>query len=145
MRSFFSFITCLMFACSVYAHKDVTTFLGIPVDGSKAEMKRKLIAKGFTPTKQVGKDFLEGEFNGFDVYLYIVTNKNKVCRIMLADAHTQNEAGIRTRFNNLVKQFKKNRLNRFFLWQTNQTPKTNGRRKMVGLLHRATYSGKPSF
>ena len=36
-------------------------------------------------------------------------------------------------------------LNRFFLWQTNQTPKTNGRRKMVGLLHRATCSGKPSF
>ena len=28
---------------------DVTTFLGIPVDGTKTEMKQKLIAKGFVP------------------------------------------------------------------------------------------------
>ena len=36
-------------------------------------------------------------------------------------------------------------LNGFYLWQTNQTPTTNGRRKRVGLLHHATCFGKPLF
>lgn len=104
-----SLLMVLLFACSVHAQKDVTTFIGIPIDGYKSEMKKKLIAKGFTPTKQVGQDFLEGEFNGFDVRLYIVTNNNKVYRIMLADANTQDEANIKIRFNKLVDQFKNNK------------------------------------
>lgn len=90
------------------AQRDVTTFLGIPVDGTKAEMRRKLIAKGFVPTKLPGYDFLEGEFNGVQVRVYIVTNNNKVCRIYLADKNARDEAGIRIRFNNLVAQFEGN-------------------------------------
>ena len=31
----------------LYAQKDVTQFLGIPVDGSKSEMIQKLKAKGY--------------------------------------------------------------------------------------------------
>lgn len=99
----------LIFACTVHAQKDVTTFLGIPVDGTKSEMRKKLIAKGFTPTKQVGADFLDGEFNGVDVHLYIETNNNKVYRIMLADANTRDEANIKIRFNTLVSQFNNNK------------------------------------
>ena len=37
----------LIFSVSLYAQKDVTQFLGIPVDGSKSEMIKKLKAKGF--------------------------------------------------------------------------------------------------
>ena len=41
---------------------DMTTFLGIPVDGTVSSMKQKLISKGFV-TKKVGtNEFLEGEF-----------------------------------------------------------------------------------
>lgn len=36
---------------AVYAQKDVTTFLGIPIDGFKSEMRKKLIAKGYVPKK----------------------------------------------------------------------------------------------
>ena len=50
---------------------DVTTFLGIPVDGTVSSMKQKLIAKGF---KQ-DSNMLSGQFNGQDVYLSIVANK----------------------------------------------------------------------
>ena len=64
--------------------KDVTKFLGIPVDGYKPAMIEKLKAKGFTPAI-AGKDVLEGEFNGADVQVSIATNNNKVWRIMLAD------------------------------------------------------------
>lgn len=102
-------IMTLMFACTVHAQKDVTAFMGIPIDGSKTEMKKKLVAKGFTPTKQLGQDFLEGEFNGIDVRLFIGTNNNKVYRIMLADANTRDEANIKIRYNKLVRQFNNNK------------------------------------
>lgn len=90
-------------------NKDVTKFLGIPVDGTKTEMKQKLIAKGFVPKKMGDLEWLEGEFNGTDVGVRIFTNKNKVYRIMLADNNTVDEAQIKIRFNNLVSQFENNK------------------------------------
>ena len=90
-------------------NKDVTTFLGIPVDGTASSMKQKLVSKGFVPKKVGTNEFLEGEFNGCDVNVYICTNKNKVYRIMLADNNKVDEAQIKIRFNNLVKQFENNK------------------------------------
>lgn len=87
------------------AQKDVTKFLGIPVDGYKAEMKKNLINKGFTYDSQ--KDVFEGEFNGQDVLVSIVTNNNKVYRIMVRDATPCSETDIKIRFNNLCHQFEK--------------------------------------
>ena len=106
MKKIITVIVMVLCTLTVFAQKYVTTFLGIPVDGTKSEMKRKLIAKGFTPRN--GKDYLTGEFNGESVELHIVTNNNKVYRIMIADINTRNEADIKIRFNNLVKQFEKN-------------------------------------
>lgn len=90
-------------------NKDVTTFLGIPVDGTASSMKQKLVSKGFVPKKVGTNEFLEGEFNGHDVHVYIDTNKNKVYRIMLCDKNHVDEAQIKIRFNNLVKQFENNK------------------------------------
>lgn len=87
--------------------REVTKFLGIPVDGTKSEMIQKLKAKGFTPTK-ADRNILEGEFNGRDVYVHVVTNNRKVCRIMLADVNHVDEADIKIRFNNLARQFANN-------------------------------------
>ena len=93
-----------------FAQKDVTTFLGIPVDGYKSEMKQKLIRKGFT-LKDAGTKYerLEGEFNGTDVHVYILTQNNKVWRIVVHDAKTVSESQIKIRFNNLVGQFERNK------------------------------------
>ena len=90
------------------AQKDVTQFLGIPVDGNKSEMIQKLKDKGFTisPNK---KDVLAGEFNGTDVNIHIITNNNKVRRIAVVDANPTSEEYIKIRFNNLLKQFQNNR------------------------------------
>ena len=104
----FSLLATLL-TLSLYAQNDVTTFLGIPVDGFKSEMRQKLIAKGFTPKKVGTNEYLEGEFNGTDVHTYIATNNNKVYRIMVCDANTQDEANIKIRFNRLVNQFKNNK------------------------------------
>ena len=111
MKKILSILAMAFFALAICAQeKDITTFLGIPIDGFKPEMKKKLIAKGFTYNTQA--DFFEGEFNGHEVQVFIATNNNKVYRIMLYDAHGQDEANIKIRFNKLVDQFKKN--NRYF-------------------------------
>ena len=105
MKKILSLAVLLAFSLAMYAQKDVTKFLGIPVDGTKSEMIKKLKEKGFTECSY-DKDVLEGEFNGTDVQIFIVTNNNKVWRIAVADANTtMNEADIRIRFNNLCRQF----------------------------------------
>ena len=100
----------MMLALTTFAQKDVTKFLGIPVDGTKAQMIAKLKAKGFTPsTKSYKKGVLTGTFNGRKVDLYVVTNNNKVYRIMVADQQSDNATDIKIHFNNLCEQFKNNK------------------------------------
>lgn len=105
------FIVLAMIATitSFAQQKDVTSFLGIPVDGTVSSMKQKLVSKGFVPKKFGDEEYLEGEFNGCNVNVYIRTNNNKVYRIMLADNFTVDEAQIKIRFNNLVSQFENNK------------------------------------
>ena len=98
----------IIFSATLLAQKDVTKFLGIPVDGSKSAMIQKLKAKGFT-SSSIDKDILVGEFNGIDVTIYIVTNGDKVCRIMVRDVVHINEADIKIRFNTLCRQFQNNK------------------------------------
>lgn len=83
--------------------QDITKFLGIPIDGTKAEMIEKLKAKGFRSMPNT--DMLEGEFNGTDVYVGVITNNNKVYRIGLIDKNGQDETNIKIRFNSLCQQF----------------------------------------
>lgn len=99
-------VLLLIFSFSLYAQEDVTKFLGIPVDGSKSEMISKLKAKGFR--SDLTSDALIGEFNGANVNVLVVTNNNKVCRIMVTDANRVNESSIQIRFNKLCKQFANN-------------------------------------
>lgn len=96
-----------MLALVAQAQKDVTKFLGIPVDGSKQEMIQKLKAKGYK--YDATYDRLTGEFNGKKVNIYIITNNNKVYRIMVADDNQVDEVAIKTRFNILCTQFESNK------------------------------------
>ena len=96
----------LLFSMAAHAQQDVTRFLGIPVDGSKSEMIHRLKEKGFQYNQSTGA--LRGEFNGLEVDIYVVTTKNKVSRIMVADVNTVDETNIRIRFNNLCEQFADN-------------------------------------
>lgn len=98
----------LLLSISVYAQKDITQFLGIPIDGYKPEMIKKLKDKGFVISPS-NKDVLVGEFNGTKVNVHIATNNNKVCRIMVSDINTMGEGDVKIRFNNLCKQFKDNK------------------------------------
>jgi hypothetical protein len=104
--SFTAFVLFII-QITLYAQKDVTQFLGIPVDGYKPEMILKLKDKGFTISPD-DKDVLVGQFNGTDVNIFIQTNNNKVCRIMVTEVNTFNATDIKIRFNNLLQQFEKN-------------------------------------
>lgn len=97
-----------MLSISVCAQqKDVTRFLGIPVDGSKSEMIRKLKAKGFE-SSSFDKEVLTGEFNGTMVNVHVFTNNDKVFRIALEDVYVQDKHNIVMRFNRLCRQFESN-------------------------------------
>ncbi len=109
MKKLLTLMMVVMVSLTSFAQKDVTKFLGIPVDGTVASMKQKLMAKGFVPKKDGTTECFYGEFNGTDVYIYIGTNNNKVYRIMVCDVNARNEADIKTRFNILVDQFKNNK------------------------------------
>ncbi|MDR1724994.1 MAG: hypothetical protein LBR28_01180 [Bacteroidales bacterium] len=98
----------LIVSIALYGQKDVTKFLGIPVDGTKAEMIQKLKAKGYT-SSTLDKDVLVGEFNGRDVNIHVATNNNKVWRIAVIDVLETDERQIKIKFNNLCKQFENNK------------------------------------
>lgn len=105
------FILSLLFVywsvCLNAQNPSVTTFMGIPVDGSKQEMISRLKSKGFKESTE-GNGGLSGEFNGRNVNLNIVTYHDKVYRIVVSDDEASDERSIQIRFNNLCSQFEKN-------------------------------------
>ncbi len=105
---FVLFFVMTMVTATLYAQKDVTQFLGIPIDGYKSEMIQKLKSKGFTINPHKA-DVLDGEFNGTDVNIFVGTNNNKVWRIAIMDANDMSEENIKIRFNNLLQQFQNNK------------------------------------
>lgn len=106
MKRTFLMLFFAILSMVTYAQRDVTKFMGIPVDGFKPEMKKALIEKGFIYNSI--NDYFYGEFNGREVDVHIVTNNNKVWRITVSDKNPCNETDIKIRFNTLCHQFEKN-------------------------------------
>lgn len=86
--------------------KEITKFMGIPIDGTKTAMIQKLRAKGFTYNAL--KDELEGEFNGRESVVKILTNKDKVWRIAVIEKDLKTASEVKSRFNTLCYQFERN-------------------------------------
>lgn len=113
MKKLFTFL-CTLFALSanllaqVVPSPAITKFLGIPIDGNKYEMIRKLKEKGFTDAGNFSDADLVGEFNGTDVEISVVTDNNQVYRIAVFDRYYCDEPTIKIRFNNLCRQFENN-------------------------------------
>lgn len=120
MRKFLTLLAMIAISASVFAQKEVTKFMGIPVDGSPTEMIEKLKAKGFTTDEDFmraiklggfdwdGPEWLIGRFNGEKVLLGLYVEQNKVWRIYLVDKDNRDETQIKIRFNTLVRQFEGN-------------------------------------
>lgn len=120
MRKFLTLLAMIAISASVFAQKEVTKFLGIPVDGSPTEMIKKLKAKGFKTDEGFmrnvkrglldwdGPEALTGYFNGEKVRVLLGVEQNKVWRICLSDKDSRDETQIKIRFNTLVRQFENN-------------------------------------
>ena len=120
MRKFLTLLAMIVISASVFAQKEVTKFMGIPVDGSPTEMIKKLKAKGFKTDEDFiqavkrgsvdwdGPELLIGRFNGEKVRVSLLVEQNKVCRICLSDKNNRDETQIKIRFNTLVRQFEGN-------------------------------------
>ena len=120
MRKFLTLLAMIAISASVFAQKEVTKFMGIPVDGSPTEMIKKLKTKGFTTDEDFiqavkrgsvdwdGPELLIGRFNGEKVRVSLLVEQNKVCRICLSDKNNRDETQIKIRFNTLVRQFEGN-------------------------------------
>lgn len=108
MKKIFMLLLMLMLVLNSYAQANVTKFLGMPVDGSREKIEKQLKEKGFRKYLYL-RDTLEGEFNGRNVMLRILTNKDKVWRIAVMDSNpTRDESQIINRFNELYNQFLNN-------------------------------------
>ena len=130
MRKFLTLLAMIAISASVFAQKEVTQFMGIPVDGSPTEMIKKLKAKGFTTDEDFiqavkrgsvdwdGPELLIGRFNGEKVRVSLLVEQNKVCRICLSDKNNRDETQIKMRFNTLVRQFENNDKYVYFYEQT---------------------------
>lgn len=118
MKKLLSFLVMLMLSTALHAQRNVTKFLGIPVDGTKASMIQKLKNKGFT--YNVRNDVLSGEFNGEDVNICVVTYKNKVWRIVAFYQEGCSEAQIKTKYNALCQQF--NKSTKYTSFKSNEIP-----------------------
>ena len=79
-------------------------FLGIPIDGPKAQFVAALKAKGFY-YNSVSESY-KGQFNGYSVDVYVHTNHDLVDRIFVAFPD-KSEGDIKIEFNRLLDQFKK--------------------------------------
>lgn len=106
MRKIVAFIVVTLISISAFAQQEVTKFLGIPIDGDKNSMIKKIEAKGFIYDQR--EECLKGEFNGRSVSIHVVTNRNKVYRICVFDENWLNETDIKIRFNRLCSQFENN-------------------------------------
>lgn len=108
-KATFIFLSIVLMTMSVFAQtsdNNTLKFLGIPVDGTKANMIAKLKEKGFT--YNASADCLYGKFNGLESTVYVSTNYGKVDRIAVFDRYGYDLAGIKVRYNNLVAQMDKN-------------------------------------
>ena len=104
MKRLFTILLSLMLTVTLLAQNDVTTFLGIPVDGSKAEFIQKLMDKGFVMDYKL--DMLTGKFNGRDSYINISENNGKVWRVSVIDKTSKDETQIKIDFNYLTALFR---------------------------------------
>ena len=106
MKKILSLAFLLMLSLSVFAQRQVTKFLGIPIDGSRTDMIEELKDKGFTEEKY--GDGLEGQVNGKDVTIYVQTNNNKVWRIAVKYGCCFDKGDIKIQYNRLINQFSNN-------------------------------------
>lgn len=105
MKRLLSISVALMLAISLQAQSNVTSFMGVPVNGSKTKVIQQLKSKGLVAG--VGDIDMMGVVDGRICLVNILTHKSKAYRIMVIekDATTDVNAIIK-RYNNLIETYR---------------------------------------
>lgn len=105
MKKIFTIAIMMMLVLNMSAQQGITTFLGIPVDGSKTLFIQKVKAKGF---EQDTKDnSLNGMFEGRPVTIKVFTDNGKVSRVMVIDSEsTRDVMEIVDKYNGLIDTYR---------------------------------------
>lgn len=106
MKKILFFIFASFLTANIIAENYPTRFLGIPIDGTKQEMIKKLEEKGFVYDEET--DWLTGEFNGKDVILKIRTNNRKVYYVSVIYKYFYTSEEVKREYNILLQQFENN-------------------------------------
>lgn len=83
-------------------------FMGIPIDGDKDVVIDSLIHRGFAPKlwRDVGP--YTGMFDGVECNIEIVTNHDKVSRIVVCNRYRLDEDDVKRRYNQWVMEYSNN-------------------------------------
>ena len=73
-------ILSLILTLTAAAQTDVTTFMNVPVNGTRTSMVRKLLKAGL---KKAGKDLLLEDVDGKSFIVTLQTNGKEVCRVTM--------------------------------------------------------------
>lgn len=93
-----------MFISSVSIAQNVTTFMGVEIDGTETEFVNKLESKGFVSVS----NGIAGKFNGRNVVGSVVTNYNQVYRVGIIYFTDRDEIDVIHAYNQLMRQFNSN-------------------------------------
>ena len=102
--SFLYLLTIPSCANSTSEKKDITQFMGIPIEGTRQEMMDKLQNIGFIASSSDSD--LQGYFNGQWVDVYLGVHKGQVWRVDVLETQTYDENDIKHRYNQVLNQFK---------------------------------------
>lgn len=104
MKKILTSAIAFLITLTVSAHQSITTFMGIPVKGSEKAMRTKLKAKGF---EESDKNILKGMLEGKEHFLFINTNNNSVCQLVLVEEESINNANAAVdKFNSLLEEYR---------------------------------------
>lgn len=102
-RILLTVIATITLTATALAGINTPRFLGIPVDGPKTEMIKKLVDKGYKYNEK--EDYLTGFYFGSPVYIFVQTVQDQVSRVIVYDIKEHDEHEIKDRFNMVYDKF----------------------------------------
>ena len=105
MKKHLVFAVMLLIASMCLAQRSVTKFMGVPVDGTKKEMIKKLEKKGFIYDSETGMLF--GKYEGKDVYVTIHMKRKVVWKVGMSFVKSYDRYEAKKEFNEMCRWFER--------------------------------------
>lgn len=106
MKRTLSIIITLMLTLTLSAQDNITTFMGIPVDGTREVMTAKLLKNGVV---KKDNNLIVKDIEGGTYFIQLKTHKGKVYRVSMVETKGTDDVNrIIGRFDSLVEEYREN-------------------------------------